>query len=113
MAVEVKFGRVPGRLQEATLLEGSTVRESLRVLEITVASDEVVSVNGSTVELDDTIDADTRTITVAKRVKGNHIPRIWTPYPYTCNGRAPLGTRPYFFVSIAQLDRATDFYSVR
>ena len=71
MAVEVKFGRVPGRLEDGILNEGTSVREALASLDLTVAADEVVSVNGVAVELDSRLAEGARTITVAKRVKGN------------------------------------------
>ena len=71
MAVEVKFGHIPVRLEDVILNEGTTVREALASLDLTVAADEVVSVNGVTVELDSRLADGARTITVAKRVKGN------------------------------------------
>ena len=72
MAVEVKFGRVPGRLDNGVLNEGTTFHEALRQLNVTVGADEVVSVNGDVVDLSATVSSLTRSITVAKRVKGNH-----------------------------------------
>ena len=67
--ITVKVIRVPGTVTEVGLESGSTVGDALSAASIEVGSGEAVSLNGSTVATDATVNDGDRLI-VAKGAKG-------------------------------------------
>jgi len=67
----VKVGMLPGRLEEYTFEEGTTIAEAINTAELDTTGYEV-KVNGSTVtDLEEVMGQDVTRILLVKKVKGN------------------------------------------
>jgi len=69
MAIEVKVGKVPGRITTVVVEDGSTVAAALSAAEITVTDGETLTMNGNTVSRDSRLTGGT--ILVTRKIKGN------------------------------------------
>jgi len=70
MAIEVKVGKVPGRITTVVLDEGTTVAEALRQADIALTDGETLSVNGSPAGVDGVLRSNA-TVLVTRKIKGN------------------------------------------
>jgi len=70
MAIEVKVGKVPGRIVTVALEEGNTVAEALRQADIVLTDGETLSVNGSPSGLEGVLRSNA-TVLVTRKIKGN------------------------------------------
>jgi sulfur carrier protein ThiS len=68
--IEAKVIRVPGAVKEVALNDGAAVADALQAAGVTVASGEVITVNGSAANQSTTL-YDGDKVYVAKGAKGN------------------------------------------
>lgn len=66
--VEVKIGMFPGRSDNYTLEDDTTVRDALKIADITVGAEQEVKMDGEVVSMDDIVDG--HLLLVTKRLKG-------------------------------------------
>ena len=66
----VKVGTVPGRIQEISVEQGTTVKEAIELAGLTAAGYEV-KLNGRTVQETDRVNNNTSVILLVAKVKGN------------------------------------------
>ena len=66
----VKVGKMPGRINEVVVAEGTTVRELLSLAELDSTGYDI-KVDGETASLDNVINESTNLVLLAKQVKGN------------------------------------------
>lgn len=66
--ITMKIGTFPGRLEEYTLENGTTVRDALEIAGITVSDEQEVKMDGTPVSLDEV--ASGNMLLVTKRLKG-------------------------------------------
>jgi len=69
MAIEVKVGKVPGRITSVVVEEGATVRAALMAAEVSVTDGETLTMNGNPVNQDSRVYSGT--ILITRKIKGN------------------------------------------
>lgn len=68
--MEVRIGRIPGRISTVALEEGATVSDAVSVAGLEVESGFAPRINGEDVSMDTAV-SDGQTVLLCRRVKGN------------------------------------------
>lgn len=67
--VTIQVGVFPGRVDSYAVEEGTSVAEVLALAGLSVGADQEIKMDGEVVSPDDEIDASTRLVLLAKRIK--------------------------------------------
>jgi len=68
--ISIKIGKFPGKLDNYTLEDGTTVAEALEMAGLSVGDEQEIKLDGEVVNMNDIIEDDANMLLVTKRLKG-------------------------------------------